>query len=304
MDVTKTPLTTESTSKIPHALLSTQNMEQKIIQILKQKNLSEKNHSFFISSAAYRRPATKLINIKSAFEIARHWQVMTKTFMFTTLRSLSKLSEYLEACENPKDEMLAALQTGIHVISDDLNNNHPAFAQVAPHGPRGIHYKWWQNDIVMPLAKILNTDSWASLPLSTNIKQLLLGMDSLASEPFGFAVQLRVVEAIALPIAIAFRDIFSNVSYAGKKIFPNRMALAWIISHIKAEVTHHSQVSDNENGMAYVATTFNEQQQFLQMTKHYADLWETALNDFYSFLLESDNLNKIDQEKLHSSVAG
>lgn len=258
--------------------------EQEINKIINKKNLGGKQHLFFMK-ASWCIENNKTVSLKSAFEIARHWESMTKTFMFTTFRSLSKLAESLELCNNPSEDVLTAFQTGIHVISDDLNNNHSAFAEVAPCGPRGIHYKWWHNDIVKPLAQKLDINLTRNIPLSPNIDKLIQGMRQLANESFGFAVQLRIVEAIALHIAIAYRDIFSNLTFEDKKLFSNRKELAWITSHIKAEVTHHSQVSDNESGMVFVATTLNEQRQFLEMIEWYATLWENALNDFYQFLI-------------------
>lgn len=260
---------------------SSQQIENNIIEIIDAANLTNTKNPFFLLAKQYqmdKRP----VNLITAFEIARHWEVMTKNFMFTTLRSLATLSYKLAQLDDPSDDALAALQTGIKVISDDLNNNHDAFSSAAPKGPRGIHYKWWHNDIVMPLANKLE-ENITSMPLSKNITQLIAGMNKLADDAFGFAIQLRIVEAIALDIAVSFRSIFANTVCNNQKLF-TRENLSWIIAHIKAEVTHHEQVADVENGTAFIATSLEEQEYLLKTMAKYADLWSNALQDFHGFL--------------------
>lgn len=264
--------------------ISIEKIEERITDIIKHKQLLKDQHPFFNAARLYSALDTKQINVKAAFEIARHWELMTKTFMFTTLSSLGVLSQQLAKTNSCPFGILSALQTGVKVISDDLNNNHPAFAKVAPKGSNGIHYQWWSTEIVFPIAEKLSLTSWSALPSSENISALLAGMHLLANKPFGFAIQLRLVEAIALEIAIAFRYVFSSTFHEGKRIFETRNQLAWITSHIMAEVNHHNDVSDMEAGMSSIAATFQEQQDFLITMEWYAELWFKALYDFYNFL--------------------
>lgn len=264
--------------------VSSEYMEAAASKIIEAKKLGRNVHPFFVFADEYQKTPGKTISVRSAFEMARHWEIMTKTFMFSTLSSLAKLSESLEQSADPSNDVLKALQTGVKVISDDLNNNHPVFARFAPAGPDGIHYKWWRKDVVFPLADKLFILSWDQIPLSENIAKLIAGMQELAREPFGFAVQLRVVEAIALHIAMAFHKILIGVEHQGQKIYGKRSALAWITAHIQAEVTHHSQVTDTQDGMSYVATNVEEQHQFLATLDWYSELWSHALNDFYVFM--------------------
>lgn len=265
------------------SLHDTERLEQDVLKIITKKNLSERLHPFFIIST-YINENKKSPSLTSAFEIASNWEMITKTFMYTTFRSLSKFSEQLEFCDGiSADDVLTIFQTAINVISDDINNNHPAFSNVAPKGAGGIHYKWWHDEIVLPIAKKLNIDS-CEIKLSHNVDALIQGMRRLANKPFGFAIQLRIVEDIALHIAVAFQCIFNNLFHKGEKVFSDRRSLAWITSHIKAEVSHHNQVSNTESGMSCIATTLHEQKKFLEMTEWYAGLWEKALNDLHQFL--------------------
>lgn len=267
-----------------HQPMDARQLEEAVTAIIKRSGLAKEEHPFFLSAAACRRAEDGGVGLAAAFDVARHWEAMTKAFMFTTLSSLGRLSEELARCEHPSAEVLTAFQTGVKVISDDLNNEHPAFAKVAPAGPTGIHYKWWRRDITEPLAERLSLESWAHLPLSENVERLIRGMEKLAGEPAGFAIQLRVVEAIALHIAVSFQNIFLNATHDGEKLFEGAGSLAWITSHIRAEVTHHSQVSDADNGMTALATTAQEQRYFLETTEWYADLWSKALRDHHAFL--------------------
>lgn len=271
-------------------MLSSQQIENKITTIIDTASLTNTKNKFFLLAKRYQNN-NRTVNLITAFEIARHWEVMTKNFMFTTMRSLANFSCKLSELDEPSDDALAALQTGFKVIADDLNNNHDAFSAVAPKGPQGMHYKWWHNDIVVPITKMLANNT-ADSPLSDNISKLIAGMNKLADDAFGFAIQLRVVEAIALDIAVSFRGIFENTVCNDRKIF-TRENLSWIISHIKAEVTHHDQVANVENGTAFIATSSEEQAYFLQTMTWYADLWLNALNDFYHFLASDEQTKEV-----------
>ncbi len=99
----------------------------------------------------------------------------------------------------------------------------------------------------------------------------------------GVAVQLRVVETIAIDIALAFQSIFSKVKKDGQYVFDDKDRL-WISTHIQAETIHNQQVSNEIYGMARVATTAEEQAEMLMLTRRYAKAWYQALNDFDTFL--------------------
>lgn len=260
-------------------MLDSQQLENKINTIILSSQLTKETNPFFLLASKYQRN-NKEITIPVGFTIANHWEILTKTFMFTTFQSLSRLSEEMTTMDKIPDNLLMAFQTGIGVINDDLNNNHPAFHAVAPSGAKGIHYKWWHHDIVKPLKDLSPTTSCAIAP---GTQALLAGMKELANNKLGFAIQLRVVEAIALDIAVSFRSIFENISQNNQSLF-SRKELNWIIAHIKAEITHHQQVANDNDGIAFLATSAKDQLEFISTLQWYANLWTVALDDFNTFL--------------------
>jgi hypothetical protein len=259
---------------------SISDFDKKIARFISDRGITKEKNSFF-KLAKQMAP----IKLQSALSIAFNWREITKQFMFTTLTSLGTLAEKIGALNSPPQNIIRALQTGVAVIADDLNNVFAEFQAKAPNGPAGVHYQWWEDTILNPLIKQAAEKNYPCPSLiSPNTQNLLLGMLHLAKNPLGTAVQLRVVEAIALDIVLAFRPLFAAVEVDGKKLFPHRDDLVWINSHIKAEVVHHRQVTDTENGMMCIASTPEEQQEILMLSKEYVDLWGDVFDEFEYFL--------------------
>ncbi|QJS09497.1 hypothetical protein HKX69_08180 [Streptomyces argyrophyllae] len=213
--------------------------------------------------------------------VAHQWRAMTKAFMFTTLAGLGVTARALTAQQSPSRDVLAAFQTIFRVIGDDLDNLAPVFGAVAPKGPAGAHYVWWEDSIITPLSEHVDDagrKSAAQLP--EGVVRLIENMERFADSPLGAAVQLRVVETIALDIAVAFRRVYGKLEVNGERLFPETEDLAWIDSHIKAETMHAAQVSDDETGMTFLVTTKAEARTFAEMTAEYSASWAGALNAF------------------------
>ncbi|MGW7354747.1 DUF6202 family protein [Streptomyces sp. NPDC054784] len=212
--------------------------------------------------------------------VAVWWRQMTKAFMFTTLAGLGALARDY-ARRDADRELLGAFQTVYQVIGDDLDNAAPEFSAVAPTGPAGIHYVWWDDTIVAPLAAhVTDADRRAAEELPAPVRELLAAMDRLAAEPLGSAVQLRVVETIALDIAVGFRRVYGKVLAGGEPVFGEKDQFAWIDAHIKAETVHAAQVSDDETGMTGLVTDAERGEEFVRLVEEYAGLWSAALECF------------------------
>ncbi|MGW3496589.1 DUF6202 family protein [Streptomyces sp. NPDC001020] len=218
---------------------------------------------------------------QAGLTIAVWWRAMTKSFMFTTLAGLGVTARAFSAQDAPTRDLLSAFQTVYRVIGDDLDNAAPEFREVAPSGPAGIHYVWWEDTILNPLKEHVDEDGQREAQvIPPAIRELLDDMDRLATEPLGAAVQLRVVETIALDIAVGFRRMYAKVLANGEKVFTANEQFAWIDSHIKAETSHAAQVSDDETGMTTLVVTEAEAAEFENLVAEYSQHWSAALNCF------------------------
>jgi hypothetical protein len=250
--------------------------DARIAQCLQDSQLTRETNRFFIEAKR-----VKSINPLPALRIAYGWREMTKTFMFTSIAGLGLMAQEADSQAAPNLNLLKSMQTVFQVIGDDLSNLMPAFQKVAPAGPAGMHYAWWESAIVDPLKAALGAplnDTSDMLPEGQ--KRLIANMRSLAYEPLGAAVQLRVVEAIALDITVAFKRIFSKVYVEGERLFSTPAQFAWMDSHIEAEVEHHKAVSDDDTGTTAIADTVEQQARMFNLTQAYAHNWNAALNEF------------------------
>uniref|UniRef100_UPI00406D529D Putative molybdopterin oxidoreductase n=1 Tax=Streptomyces asoensis TaxID=249586 RepID=UPI00406D529D len=218
---------------------------------------------------------------EAALAIAHRWRAMTKAFMFTTLSGLGVMARRFQGQDAPDHELLAAFQTVYQVIGDDLDNAAPAFREVAPRGPAGIHYVWWEDTVLKPVAAhVAEEDRQSAAVLPRAVTGLLDSMDRLATHPLGAAVQLRVVEDIALDIAVGFRRLYAKVEVPGTTLFAGRDDLAWVDSHIKAETMHAAQVSDEDTGMTRLVADREQAEEFLTAVREYAAHWSAALETY------------------------
>lgn len=233
--------------------------------------------------------SVETVDPQAALDIAVWWRVMTKSFMFSTLAGLGAMARTFSTREAPTRELLGAFQTVYQVIGDDLANAAPEFSAVAPTGPAGIHYLWWDDTIVAPLASRLGPAAQQRAErLPGPVVDLLANMERLADSPLGAAVQLRVVETIALDIAVGFRRMYAKVWVGGEKVFGETAQFAWIDAHIKAETVHAAQVSHEETGMTTMVTTQEEAAEFERLVGAYVERWSGALECFAGRLAEAE----------------
>lgn len=254
--------------------LDTNQIEENISSIIKEAGLNKSN-KFFLRAQKIQK-----IDINSAFNIAYNWREITKTFLFTTISGLGYLSDKVGNEQHPNSQLLGVMQTSLRIISDDLGNNNTNF-RGSPCGTNAIHYRWWEDSILTPLKGYLDIKAVILAP-GTII--LTNKMRELSNNYLGVAVQLRVVEAIAKNICLAFLPIFSKVEYEGKKIFKPKKDLTWILAHIKAETFHHKQVCDKNSGMTQVAVTLEHKKDILMLIHEYACIWANALDNLADFL--------------------
>ncbi|MBW4049019.1 MAG: hypothetical protein HIU89_14140 [Proteobacteria bacterium] len=254
--------------------------DAQIADCLESAQLTRETNRFFVLARS-----VKSIEALPALHIAYGWREMTKAFMFTSIAGLGVMAADADAQAQPNRNQLKAIQTIFHVIGDDLSNLMPVFREVAPEGPDGMHYAWWESAIVAPLKSAVGVPANDTTDmLGAGAKQLIANMRALIHEPLGAAVQLRVVEAIALDITVAFKRVFSKAVADGNHIFTRPEQFLWMDSHIHAEVEHHKAVSDDETGTTAIADTEDKQIQMLRLTRQYAENWNTALNEFADYL--------------------
>ena len=264
---------------------SFKSIEKYVNDLISKKCLDDRTKGYF-GSANTINLLNQKVDSGSSFNIAKGWYHLTKHFLHTSISSLGLFSSTVNKKNIIDDITISILQTANSVISDDLNNTHAGFSSVAPIGPMGAHYNWWRHDIVEPLAELTGVEDWANDPLPNGCKLLLENMKHLESKDYGFIIQLRVVEAIALNIAISFRDVFSHTFHGAEKTFGDRKNLDWIYSHIKVESEHHQQVSGSETAVtrALVGKQYFNNDIVLSEFDRYVDSWALALADFDLYL--------------------
>jgi hypothetical protein len=255
-------------------------LDDRVTEILKEARLVRPDNAFFELADNKQQ-----VELRPALEIALGWQRITRTFMFTTLQSLGVLAKQFTDSEvDPPRTVLGAFQTAHQVIGDDLANAADEFAVVAPKGPNGIHYVWWNDSIVAPLLERANGSGDAAAKAEApGIDALIANMRRLGDSPLGAAVELRVVEAIALDIALAFRKVYGFVKVGDEWVYRAPHALDWIDSHIKAETSHASSVSDDEVGMTMMVMPEDEDE-FIELAREYAASWARGLDEFAASL--------------------
>lgn len=257
-------------------LLCPQELEERVTALIDAAGLGRMSHRFFTVTRAIRR-----VEPEAALHIARGWRELTKTFMFTTIKGLGVMADLAGRSASPPESLLRTIQTAFSVIGDDLNNQLEPFRGVAPAGTDGIHYVWWQDSVLKPvLARCGLLLAARPSGITTAEERLIACMHKMAESGIGTAVQLRVVEAIALNIAIAFRRLFGQVCVDGSPVFDAQHELVWMDSHIRAEVVHSRQVSDASHGMTAIADTPAAQEIMLKLTAEYAARWSSALDEF------------------------
>jgi hypothetical protein len=231
------------------------------------------------------------VSPRVALAIALQFHAMTKMFMFSTISGLGVMARSFASTEAPDRAILGVFQTAYRVIGDDLANMAPEFSSVAPKGSAGIHYVWWDDSIMEPIAAHVDeTERKRAAILPAPVRELVENMERLATHQFGAAVQLRVVETIALDVAVAFRRMLPKVLADGQAVFTSADQLTWLDSHIRAETSHAQQVSDDESGMTGVVTTAAEAEEFIQLVGEYAANWSNSIAGYADYLVDASLL--------------
>ena len=241
--------------------------------------LRKREHPFYRAAQQ-----ADIVSPVDALAICSQFQKMTRMFMFTTISGLGVMARGLARGSQSDRDALAMFQTAYCVIGDDLANLAPEFGEVAPRGPAGIHYLWWQDTIRGPIeAVVSHEERKRAAAVPAELGELLDNMDRLAMHPLGPAVQLRVVEAIAKDVAVALRRLLMKVSTGGRPIF-TREDMTWLDAHIRAETVHAKQVSDEHSGMSLVVKSEEEGQLFVELVAEYATNWSRSLGVYTSHL--------------------
>jgi hypothetical protein len=255
-------------------------LDQQIADVIESARLTRDTNPFFTGAKKVRAIAPL-----PALRIAHGWREITKCFMFTSIAGLGELAKEADSHEYPREDLLSTMQTIFGVIGDDLSNLMEDFSKVAPSGPAGMHYAWWETDIVAPLRKLAGDEFPTGAPtLDPGPIRLIRNMRRLADHSLGAAIQLRVVEAIALDIAVAFKRVMRRVVHQGQRVFAGPAHFKWMDSHISAEVAHHKAVSDNDTGTCIIADTVRKRELMLSLTREYVKNWQLALADFAGHL--------------------
>jgi hypothetical protein len=255
--------------------------DDRITRIIEDAGLTRPANMFFAHARSIER-----VEPVAGLRIALQWQAMTRAFMFTSIASLGVLARQFSTGTEPDREVLGAYQTAYQVMGDDMSNLAPEFSAVSPKGVDGVHYVWWADSIVAPLVgNLAKAEVEAAATTGDGVAALIADMRQLADEPLGAAVQLRVVEAIALDIAVAFRRVYTKLDGGDTKLYGAPDALDWIDSHFKAEKSHANSVSDHETGMTAMVTTDEDRAEFERLALAYTADWARALDDFDSALV-------------------
>lgn len=260
---------------------SSEELDQLFARMILDARLTPKTNGFFLAAKS-----VDTVDPYGGLCVAVYWREVTKMFMLSTIAGVGVVAAEAAAQAAPPHHLLSTLQTAVRVISDDLNNVLPTFKEVAPEGVGGIHYVWWNDSIYQPIRDLLSrAGKPTEVVLPPRVEALRANMERLGRSPLGAALQLRVVEAIALDLCIAYRRIYARLAVGGVRPFQSGASLAWMDSHIKAEVEHHKEVRDSETGMANIADTPSKQAEMVSLAREYIANWAGALADFEEALL-------------------
>jgi hypothetical protein len=226
------------------------------------------------------------VSPEAALAVGYRFRAMSKGFMLSTVAGLGVLARRFMAEEAPAHDLLGAFQAVYRAIGDDLDNVAPVFRAVAPGGPAGIHYVWWEKTVIAPLAAHVDPDRRRVLArLPVEVTDLLANMDRLAGAPLGAAVQLRVVQAIALDVAVGLRRMLPKVAVPRGAPFGSSDKLAWVDSHIRASTGHATQVGADDTAVTTLVTSRAAAEEFVVQIGEYAGNWSLSLASFADCLL-------------------
>lgn len=251
-----------------------------IAKIIDSSCLTPEKNSFFTTVANKEN-----FTLISAYYIALKWREITKNFLFTSIVGIGNLAERISYHQEPSTSALITLQTVVSIISDDLYSANVNFhgTKISENADKA-HYRWWEKTILNPLSLLVKPEIEPNFIASKNIELLIKKMKEYSNLAIGVIIQLRIVESIASDICIAFKKIFSHIEYNNARVFKSDKELAWIFSHINAELIHQKMVETSLlNSLPEIENQLSEVE-FLNLTKEYCNYWNNALSDFASYL--------------------
>ncbi len=277
-------------------ILSGREFDSKMTSLIEQHRLTEIKNPFFIR--ANQMPP---LSVDVGLQIAFHWRDITKRYMQTLLISLGKLADNVSQLDLPFDYVICALQTGITVISDDFTHTFAALNKKEQPGPDGTHYVWWETNILSPLIRASHQKSLSpDITVAPKIQLLLESMNKLAKNPLGFAIQLRVVESIALDMVLLLLTLFSKIEVQGKKIFKSSDMLSWITAHIEDE-GFEEQHTPYENQEAMNIVRAADQKDLFRLAEMYVNRWREAIDELYGFLY-GNSIDYNGKSKMYAAI--
>jgi len=261
-------------------ILTTKELESKINCLIEKAHLTKEKNPFFIKAKQ-----TTNLSLESALKIAFNWREIIKQFMVTVLINLGELADKVNQLDFPSEYAISALKTGITIISEDLNNVFTEYEEKASIDPDGMHYVWWEKSILKPLLAATNNKKLSSkIKSSPKTQQLLQEMNKLATHPLGFAVQLYVVEIIALDMVLAFLPLFASIEVDGQKIFKSSEIISWIMEHIQDESIPQGRALHEDNELINSMSTIKDRNDLFLLAQNYIECWSETLMEFGELL--------------------
>ena len=261
-------------------ILSASEFESKLRYLMEQAQLRDWGDPFFIR--AKQKPT---VSLEAAIKIASLWRDITKHYMYTLLISLGKLADNVSQLDLPPEYTICALQTGITIISDDLENAF-SLKEKAPARPDGMNPVWWEANIVRPLIAASPKKSLSTkITVAPKTQRLFQLMDELAKNPLGFAVQLHVVESLAVDMVLFLLALFAKIEVQGQKILNSSEVMNWIAAHIEDEAIEDQANLYEDTDIINIMGVEDPQDLHL-IAEEYVNCWREVLDELHGFLNE------------------
>jgi hypothetical protein len=253
-------------------ILSMREFDLNLTSLMERAYDRDPKSPFFI-----RAQQTPTISLNVALKMATHWQVITKQYIYTLLISLGKLADTVCQLDLPSEYTINALQTGITVLSDDLDF---VLEEDAPSEPDGMSPLWWEANIVRPFLRASNRK--AEVTVTPKVQRLLQCMNELGETPLGFAVLLRGAESMGMDMVLFLLALFLKVEVKGQKIFKSSEVLNWIGAHLEDKSFETRKTVYKESDTINIGRVTD--QDLSHLAEEYINCWKEALDELYGFL--------------------
>jgi len=246
-------------------ILTTKEFDLQMRRLIENADLTKAKNPFFIKAKDIPH-----MSLETALQIAFNWQEITKQFTITVLKNLEEFAGKINQLNFSPEYVIGALQTGITILSKDLNNTLSMLEEKTTKSPDGMDSIWWEENILNPLlAATKDRSLFLNLKASPQTQQLLQEMNRLSQNPLGFVVQLYVIESISLDAILAFLPIFSKIEVEGQRIFNSSKIISWIMFHIENESVYHHQKTQGDKGMINIISSREDQKELFSLAQDY-----------------------------------